>query len=189
MSYPVELWADNATGTISGTAPSGSTSIEVNTSTGTFPSPSTNQCFHLAINVGQATAEVVQVTANTSGTMTVSATAHQHYNGEPVAAVVTAAGLNAMLNPIRTVTTPTVTMNAAFTNPNSYSSELSVQFSATNDTVSVQISTDGGSTFHTVRTVTTSTAATSWTSQWLPVGCEVKFVPAGSATISSAALY
>ena len=132
---------------------------------------------------------MVQVTANSAGTMTVGATAHEHFNGEPVAAVVTTAGLNAMLNPARTVTTPTVAVNTAFSNPNPYSSELSVEFSATNDTVSVQISTDGGSTFHTVRTVTTSSAAVSWTSQWLPVGSEVKFVPGGSATISTAALY
>jgi len=92
-----EIWADNASGTLSSPASAGDSSVSVETLTGTFPSLGGDEVFHISINFGQSNAELAEVTANADGVFTLSGElTFTHDASEPVAAVVTAAGLNSL---------------------------------------------------------------------------------------------
>ena len=94
----VEVWTDNASGTLSGPASSGAGEIGVSTSTGTFPTPTSGEAFHVSINFGTDTAELAKVTGVSGTTFTLSAVLlHDHLTGEPVAAVITAEGLDSIV--------------------------------------------------------------------------------------------
>jgi hypothetical protein len=66
MTTPVEVWADNATGTFGAPGTPGDTTISVAQTAGIFPTLSAGQVFHLVIDFDTVNAEIVEVTA-TSG--------------------------------------------------------------------------------------------------------------------------
>lgn len=94
-----ELWADNAIGHFNTLCTGGATALHISTDYGTFPAPAANQEFHAVLNpssnplIPNATTEVVTVTANSAGVWTTSTTAFGHAVNEPVALIVSSAGL------------------------------------------------------------------------------------------------
>ncbi len=92
----IEVWADNATGVLGAPCSPGATTLSVSTSSGTFPTPTGSEVFHLIIDFDTVVAETVKITANSSGVFTVAApgTANAHDSAAPVALVITTAGLN-----------------------------------------------------------------------------------------------
>ena len=61
----IEVWADNATGTLGAPGTTGDTTISVAQATGVFPSSlSGGEVFHLVIDFDTINAEIVEVTAN-----------------------------------------------------------------------------------------------------------------------------
>ena len=104
----IEVWADNATGTLGAPGTTGDTTISVAQATGVFPSSlSGGEVFHLVIDFDTINAEIVEVTANSGSveagwTMTLEAPglANDH-NGPPsaaqVALIITSEGLDSMV--------------------------------------------------------------------------------------------
>jgi hypothetical protein len=107
MTTPVEVWADNATGTFGAPGTPGDTTISVAQTAGIFPTLSAGQVFHLVIDFDTVNAEIVEVTA-TSGshilgwvfTLAAPGLVNAH-NGPPggaeCALVITKEGLDNML--------------------------------------------------------------------------------------------
>ncbi len=110
-----ELWADNTTGTLAAGVAQGATTLSYTVTSGTFPTPGTNQVFHLIINGGQpgnqaTNTEIAEVIGNASGVFTLAAgTQYSHAAGEPVAAIVTAAGLSSLLFELASISGPGLT--------------------------------------------------------------------------------
>ncbi len=101
----VEVWADNATGTLGGAAGPSPTPLvlSVAPATGTFPTLSAGEVFHLVIDFDTVNAEIVEVTAGTfSGggwifTLNSPGCVNDHNPGAQVALVITKEGLDNML--------------------------------------------------------------------------------------------
>ena len=107
MTTPVEVWADNATGTFGAPGTPGNTMISVAQETGIFPTLGAGEVFHLVIDFNTVNAEIVEVTA-TSGshilgwvfTLAAPGLVNAHNGppgGAPCALVITKEGLDNML--------------------------------------------------------------------------------------------
>ena len=100
MTVITELWADNCTGVVNTIAPATTSLLSV-TENGSnpFPVPGSDEVFHIVINFGQTNAEEAEVTANASDTFTLSVPlTNTHDVDEPVALIITKAGLGNMLD-------------------------------------------------------------------------------------------
>jgi len=107
MTTSIEVWADNATGTLGAPGTPGDTTLSVAQATGVFPTLSAGEVFHLVIDFNTVNAEMVEVTA-TSGSALLGWIFTLHapglvndHNGPPgaaqVALVITKEGLDNLL--------------------------------------------------------------------------------------------